>query len=296
MNTLFIMYSPAKTPDEIVGLSTYPSMVMAVGSFGLLPLAFVFGRRPVFLLTVTLAFITVIAAGSSNDYDGHFISRIFVGLATGTTESLLPLIITDCTFISERAFYFGLYWSVQNATNSGLLIALSYLTAAATWRWFYWLFAITLGLSIVTALFLLPETRFARPATSINGQIIYTDEFGATHILSDEEARERFGDDIAQQHLEDIPPKRTFLQEMKPWSSVAPNAFKTWSGAYFKIFKSLTSPGVVFAMLSSSISLGISVAISLVYSTILEESYGWSPASVGLFNVGASVPLLPGGS
>ncbi|KAI1845751.1 hypothetical protein JX266_008116 [Neoarthrinium moseri] len=284
MNTLFMMYSPAKTSDEIVGLSTYPTMVMALGSFGLLPLAFVFGRRPVFLFSVILAFITVLTAGTSNDYDGHFISRIFLGLATGATESLLPLIISDATFIDERSFYFGLYWSVQNSVNAGLQIGLSYLTAAGTWRWYYWLFAITLGLSILISIFLLPETRFQRPAASLNGQIVYTDEFGATHFLSDEDARERFGD--LAQPLSTATEKRTFLQELKPWSPVAQNGFKIWAGAYGKILKSLSSPGVVFAMLASSISLGIAVAISLVYSTILIEGYGWSPESVGLFNVG----------
>jgi hypothetical protein len=39
-------------------------------------------------------------------------------------------------------------------------------------------------------------------------------------------------------------------------------------------------------MLCSSISFGIGVAITLIYSTILEESYGWSPSSVGLFSIG----------
>lgn len=62
------------------------------------------------------------------------ISRIFLGLATGATESLLPLIITDITFLDERSFFFGLYWSTQNCVNAGLLIALSYLTAAEGWR------------------------------------------------------------------------------------------------------------------------------------------------------------------
>ncbi|KAI1342296.1 major facilitator superfamily domain-containing protein [Xylariaceae sp. FL0016] len=283
MNTLYMMYTN-QSPDEITNLSTYPTMIMALGSFGLLPLAFVFGRRPIFLFAVVLAFITVLTAGSSNDFDGHFISRIFLALATGATESLLPLIISDATFVHERSLYFGFYWSIQNAVNAGLQIALSYMIAASSWRWYYWLFAITLGASILTSIFLLPETRFQRPAASINGQVIYTDEFGATHFLTDEEARQRFGD-IAQP-LSTVTRKRTFLQELKPWSPVAQNGLKIWAGAYMKIFKSMSSPGVWFAMLASSISLGIGVAITLVYSTVLEESFGWSPASVGLFNVG----------
>ncbi|KAI0471023.1 major facilitator superfamily domain-containing protein [Xylariaceae sp. FL0804] len=289
MNTLYEMYTPAHSTTQITGLSTYPTMIMSFGSFGLLPLAFVFGRRPVFLFAVTVTFITVLTAGSSTTFNGHFISRVFLALGTGACESLLPLIISDATFIHERSFYFGFYWSVQNGVNAALNIALSYMIAASSWRWYYWLFAITLGASIVMAVFLLPETRFARPAASVNGRVVLTDEFGATHFLSDEEARARFGDLLLHNNQDGVSgprEKRTLLQELKPWSPVAPNGLAIWAGAYWKILKSFSSPGVWYAMLTSSISLGIAVAISLVYSTLLEESYGWSASSVGLFNAG----------
>ncbi|KAH9901750.1 major facilitator superfamily domain-containing protein [Xylariomycetidae sp. FL2044] len=304
MNTLYKMYGATRTSEEITGLSTYPTMIMALGSFGLLPLAFVFGRRPVFLFAVAIAFITVLTAGSSDDFDGHFISRIFLALATGATESLLPLIISDATFLHERSFYFGFYWSIQNGVNAALQIALSYLTSSSSagggWRWYYWLFAVALGASILSSIFLLPETRFPRPAALVDGRVVYTDEFGATHFFSfrsgdEEEARRRFGGGGGEGGGDVEGPtemsgrtkkKRTFVQELKPWSPMAENGWRIWAGAYWKILKSLSSPGVWFAMLASSISLGIGVAISLVYSTILEERYGWSPESVGLFNVG----------
>lgn len=60
-------------------------------------------------------------------------------------------------------------------------------------RWYYWLFSILLGCSLIIAFFLLPETRFQRSPMSTEGRVVYTDEFGTTHVLSDEEARERFG-------------------------------------------------------------------------------------------------------
>lgn len=180
----------------------------------------------------------------------------------------------------------GLYWSIQNGVNAALLVSLSYLTANLGWRWYYWLFAITLGASLLSAVFFLPETRFQRPAASLSGQVVYTDEFGATHILSDADARERFGDLTMHVDLPASGRKRTFIEELKPWSPVADNGFKIWTGAYVKMAASLTSPGVWFAMLAGSISLGIAIAITLIYSALLEDSYGWSPASVGLFNIG----------
>ncbi|OAG11553.1 MFS general substrate transporter [Paraphaeosphaeria sporulosa] len=285
MATLYGLYgAQGHSPEEITGLNTYSTMVMAFGALGLLPLAFVFGRRPIFLFAVTLAFVSNITAATSENFRGHFISRIFLGLATGATESLLPLILSDITFLHERSFYFGLYWSVQNCVNSGLLIAISYLVADATWRWFYWLFSITLGVSALLVVFCCPETKFHRSPTSLNGQVIFTDEFGHTQILTDDEAIAAFGS--VDGPAEVVAEKKTFAQELKPWSPVTPNGTKVLLGAYLKIFKSFTSPGVIFSLMMSSISLGVGIAITLVYSTVLQESYHWSPKSVGLFNAG----------
>lgn len=259
-------------------------MVMAVGCLVLLPIAFVIGRRPVFIISVLICLICFITSGTSQTFSQHFISRIFVGLATGSVESLLPLIIADITYLDERGFYFGIYWSTQNCVSSGILIGLPYLVADAGWRWFYWLFVIMMAISFIFAFFLLPETRFAELPITLSGRTIHTDEFGHTAVMTNEEALQRFGH--IDTDLRPPEPKRTYLQELKPWSPVAPHAFKVWLGAYVKIGKSFTSPAVIWALLLSSIALGTGIAISLVYSVVLEVQYKWSPSSVGLFNVG----------
>ncbi|KAH7350665.1 major facilitator superfamily domain-containing protein [Rhexocercosporidium sp. MPI-PUGE-AT-0058] len=309
-NELFGMYLPmGKTPSQIVGLATYPSMVMAFGSLGLLPLAIVFGRRPVFLLAILstatayrplevrfkgpikalegilIAFGASIGAATSKDFNGHFISRIFLGLATGATESLLPLIISDVTYLDERGFYFGIYWATQNGVSTALIIALSYATAALTWRWFYWIFVIALALEAIFVLFLSPETKFIRSPTAVNGQVVFT-EFGTTHIISDAEAEARFGD-IQEHAISDTSArKKSFLQNLQPFDKPTPGGLRIWLDVCGKILECLSSPGVIFATLASSISLGIGIAITLIYSNLLVEEWGWSPGSVGLFNAG----------
>ncbi|EUC27515.1 hypothetical protein COCCADRAFT_41778 [Bipolaris zeicola 26-R-13] len=284
MATLYGMYIPqGHTPEEVTGLSTYSTMVMAFGCLGLLPLAFIFGRRPVFLFAVLLCFVTNITAATAKDFNAHLISRIFLGIGTGATESLLPLILSDVTFLHERSFYFGLYWSVQNCVNAGLQISNSYLVAASLWRMFYWFFAVTLGLSTLLVVFLAPETKFQRSPTLLNGQVIYTDEFGTTRIVTDPIAIAQYGE------LERIETrkivKKSFMQELKPWSDVTTNGFSVWLNAYIKIGKAATAPGIIYSLLVSSISLGVAIGITLVYSSVLEQGYGWNAKSVGLFNL-----------
>ena len=49
-----------------------------------------------------------IAAAVQNSYNGHLAARIAQGLATGASESLLPLMLTEITFLHERGRVFGL--------------------------------------------------------------------------------------------------------------------------------------------------------------------------------------------
>lgn len=246
----------------------------------------VFGRRPVFLCCSFLLLGSTLGAGSAQSYNTHMACRILQGIAAGSTESVLPLIITDMSFLDERGLWFGVYWGVQSLINTVFLISSSYLVAATSWRWFYWVLSIFAGVGVLVGFFLLPETRYTRSPTSMNGEIIHTDEWGVTHFLTDAEARERFG--VVQQQTtdeQDIRPK-SYIQRLNPVSGTAPNALRLGLGANLKMIQACSSPAVVWAILASSITLGVGIAMSLVYSSILVSEYGWTEKSVGLVNVG----------
>ncbi|KAG9668430.1 MFS general substrate transporter, partial [Aureobasidium melanogenum] len=279
------LYAPAgKSVQQVVNLTTYPSLVMAFGSFLILPLSMMFGRRPIFLACSILLLGSTFGAGASNSYNTHMACRILQGVAAGATESVLPLIITDMTFVDERGLYFGIYWGTQNLINTVFGISSSYLVAATSWRYFYWVLGIFAATGIVAALFLLSETRYTRSPASMNGQVLFTDEWGVTHFLTDAEARERFG--VVQQSDSQEHRQKTYLKHLNPISGVAPNALKLGLGAELKMLQSLSSPGVIWAILVSSIVLGTGIAMSLVYASILTTEFHWSEKAIGLVNVG----------
>lgn len=103
-------------------------------------------------------------------------------------------------------------------------------------------------------MFLSPETKYLRSPTALNGEVVFTDEFGTTHILSDEEVRARFGD--LHEHGSVPVEKKSFMKTLMPFNKLEPGGLKIWLGVYGKILKCCTSPGVIFATLASSISLG----------------------------------------
>lgn len=82
----------------------------------------------------------------------------------------------------------------------------------------------------------------------------YTDEFGVTLAISDEEAR---ANGITATPSDATPePERTYVQSLNPVSTVAPNGFKLAISVISKILSSLSSPAVIWAVLATSVTLG----------------------------------------
>lgn len=200
--------------------------------------------------------------------------------------------LTEVTFMHQRAFVFGAYWSTQTAMSSLLNTASSY-EATITWRWYYGVFAITCAVGLILAIFLSFETRFQRPAASLDGQIVVTDHFGVTRVLNEDEVREYLETHeelVANTNSDGTPQTRkTYLQMLHPWSGMTPGAGRIVAHGYLAMLKALMSPGIWYAILVPSITLGVAVAIGLTYDTVLTTNYHWAAKNVGLINL-APIP------
>jgi hypothetical protein len=123
-------------------------------------------------------------------------------------------------------------------------------------RWFYWLMAIFSGLGCLLAFLCLPETRYNRSPMSVRGQVVHTDEFGVTRILSDDEARELGAYNGDNNINTNTTQELTFVRTLNPVSPVAPHGFRLAGAVLLKMLSALSSPAVIWAILASSISLG----------------------------------------
>ncbi|KAK5739821.1 hypothetical protein LTR17_005107 [Elasticomyces elasticus] len=191
LGVFFGMYAPSgRGPGQISMLLTLPSLCIGLGNFILLPVALAFGRRPVFIVSIIILLAAIIGAALQNSYDAHLGTRVLAGLATGATESVLPLILTEITFLADRGRIMGLYWGSQNLLTAVLSIAASHEVAGLGWRWYYWVFAITIGAGLVFVLLGAFETSFQRPLANIDGQVVVTNEFGITQVMPDDQAQD----------------------------------------------------------------------------------------------------------
>jgi hypothetical protein len=121
--------------------------------------------------------------------------------------------------------------------------------------WYYGIYVITIGVGLIISFFLAFETRFNRPPTTIDGQLLFTDDFGNTRILSDTEAQAHLAE------LERLPPptdipRKTYRQLINPWSGTTPNGGRIIIRAYIHMAEVFTSPGLLYVLLVATIVLG----------------------------------------
>lgn len=199
--------------------------------------------------------------------------------------------LSEITFVHQRGKVYGLYWATQNIITSCLNLASSYEAAALGWRWYYWVFVITVAAGLVLVLLTCFETSYHRRVMRINGHIIFTDNFGVTQVVSDTEAQSYLGEPIGNELdgnaiPEHLRAKKSYLEMLSPISSVAKNALQTVLMTWLHILEAFSSPGILYATLVASVVLGSSLGISLTYNTVLEYNYNWPAKNIGLINLG----------
>lgn len=226
------------------------------------------------------------AASSGTSFNGHLNSRIAQGFAAGATESLLPLILTDITFLHQRATVFGCYWAIQTGFGAILSLASSYEAVNLSWQWYYWIFVILSIVGFIAAIFLVPETRFERPATAIDGQMTKVDAYGNLVVLSDEEAEIELArqQSHVSERIHDDRSGVSFMRQLSPISPIANQPFKILGGCYKAMALSLLDPSILWALGTASIFLGVSIAQSLSFGSTLEKQ-GWTPENTGLIYI-----------
>jgi hypothetical protein len=190
---------------------------------------------------------------------------------------------------------------IQNALSSSVNLASSYINKDMGWHWYYWVFVITLAVGLVIAYLCGFETQFTRSAASVDGRLVFTDEFGVTSIIPDDEAQDYLAR-VAREGmaLSETPgserdiPRKSYVQKLRPWSNVQPKPMRTMLLTYLHMLQSLTSPGIIYAILTSSIALGCGIGMSLTYNEVLMKNYGWQPQNIGLINIGGVIGSVLG--
>ncbi|KAJ5286103.1 hypothetical protein N7524_001409 [Penicillium chrysogenum] len=130
---------------------------LALGSVILSSLSEIYGRRPVYLVSVLLFGLLTLPVALANNIEAILISRFFGGFFGGTMIASAPGSVTDVTDDQYRALALSC-WSLgtMNGPVLGPIIG-GFVYQYLGWRWLNWLVLICSGISLCL-MFLVKET------------------------------------------------------------------------------------------------------------------------------------------
>ncbi|KAI1089544.1 major facilitator superfamily domain-containing protein [Rostrohypoxylon terebratum] len=149
--------------------STTSIIAVGIAPLFFTPLANVYGRRPIYLLSTLVGIAATVGSGAATTWAGMIIGRVFSGIGTGAGMALGAATVNDMFFLHERGTKMGI-WTVfsGNGAHVGAVFG-GYLAQKAGVRWCYYLPAIVNSATFIVMVFALPETLFSRSGENLSG-------------------------------------------------------------------------------------------------------------------------------
>ena len=115
-------------------------MGLGIGSVIASPTAILFGKRPVYLASCFLFFLTAIWCALSPTYNSLLIARIVQGIAVSPVEALPSATVAEIFFLHERAYRLGIYTLLLLGGKNLVPLVSAIIIDSQGWRWVFWYF------------------------------------------------------------------------------------------------------------------------------------------------------------
>ncbi|KAG5733424.1 Protein HOL1 [Termitomyces sp. T112] len=258
----------------------------ALGPVFFTPFANVYGRRPVYLLSVLIGFASALGSARSKSYGTLMFARAMNGFGPSAAFGLGAGTVVDVFFMHERGKAMGLFTLMYTNGSHVAPIVGGYIARDLGWRWCFYVSAILNGAMFMICFFFMPETLFDRPEGQVQTTPGPQSEFyeGETQPPS---AGEPFKS----------PPMslKTYLNRMQiPDPQRPPSRRLKMNQFIIKPFSMLKYPSVIFPALFFAVNYGLaSIEPALTLAPLFTELYQFDTVRNGLAN---GVSLLVGGS
>ncbi|KAB8302755.1 hypothetical protein EYC80_006105 [Monilinia laxa] len=142
----------------LVGITTFCTG-FAVAPMALAPFSELNGRKPIFVAAGALFFITQICCAVTQSYPGMLVARFFVGCGSSVFSTMVGGVISDIHHKEARNTPMALFsGAALFGTGLGPLVS-GFIAQNISWRWVFWVQAITNGLLLLAIVLFFPETR-----------------------------------------------------------------------------------------------------------------------------------------
>ncbi|KAF5355133.1 hypothetical protein D9756_005566 [Leucocoprinus leucothites] len=267
----------------------------AIGPILFVPFANVYGRRPIYLFTLLIGFVSAIGSAVAKSYGTLIVARAFNGSGAATAAVLGAGTISDMCYMHQRGKAMGLYTVMS--TNGAHLAPIigGYVARSHGWRWCFWTGAMLNGAMLVICLFFLPETLYTRPLGSydeILTNISKNDDLDGTDIQELLRGGEVYH----------APPLavRTYIRRLGFWDISAERHLRR-RDFVVKPLSMMKYPSVAFPAIFYGVIYGFaSIEPALTLATLFTRIYNFDTVQNGLANgisllVGATIGELCSG-
>ncbi|CAI6334900.1 unnamed protein product [Periconia digitata] len=162
---------PPKPFSELTQLIAINLLFLGVSNLVWMPLANIFGRRPVMLLSFLLLVFASMWAGLASSFSSLLAARAFMGIGAGSADAVSPAVVGETFFVHQRGRVMAIYTVCLGAGPFVGPIAGSYIVASRGVQWLHWTNVILAACTLFVFLILLPETLYDRPGVSIQNSI-----------------------------------------------------------------------------------------------------------------------------
>jgi MFS family permease len=183
-------------------------LTLAISLFITNPVAKKWGKRPIYIVSISIMLASSCWAGAAQGYPSFEGSRILSGFGMAPFEVLVQATLSDLYSVHQRATRIAV-WNLFLLTGiAGGSLVSGYIIQDLTYRWTFWICAIFFGVLVVAVIFVVPETSYRRtgggfmPATEQKILGVEEDEKGSVRSYQIPKADEPYGKAVA--HAENV--------------------------------------------------------------------------------------------
>jgi MFS family permease len=148
------------TPADLNNSYATGSATLAIGALIFIPFALKYGRRPIYLLSLTGQIVVAIWAAKMTTVADLYLIQAFNCLLGALAEVIVQMTIADVFFLHERGLMNTLFISTMSIGTTMAALVAGYISVSQGWRWVWWWVAILLSICLVFFIFFYEETKF----------------------------------------------------------------------------------------------------------------------------------------
>lgn len=192
--------------------------LLAIGIVGpfVSALSRIYGKRPQFITASLFGVLGTVICCVAETYNTMLAGRVLQGFGNVAYESIIISVIGDIYCLHERGLRVAVFNFVFGGVNCFTSVISGAITRHLGWRWVFYIDIIFVALQAILTILFTTETAYLRDAKydiDVAGEEFfdYSEKIGAPQYV------ENKGEASNAENQRYIPPKKTYLQSIKPY-------------------------------------------------------------------------------